>query len=314
MKTTGAITAIPYELGADQFELVVRKLADDLTYGADVSRFVGPGIDYAQTRPFAYGDSVKSIDWRVTARTGKFHIKEYESVKRVGVFIVVDTSASMSLSSSSSKVRGAAHGTPHGKQVGSATKHDYAVWIAGALSIACLRRRSPVCLLSCGERDGRVQPTMSRGEVWRALDALRAPGRGEGTSVAEALHRVASLARNTSTIIVVSDLHDSGSVPAIRKVAQRHDTLVVQVRDPAERGMLRAGFFRGVEAETGREFLATGRDRFDGLARDSQRGSSQEDPLAGTGIDHATIWTDEAIIPGLAGLMASRGSAGRAAR
>lgn len=287
MATTRAITAIPHEIGADQFELVVRKLADDLTYGTDLSRFVGPGIDYAQTRPFAYGDSVKSIDWRVTARTGRYHVKEYESVKRVGVFVAVDTSASMSL-------RGAR---------GHASKHDYAVWIAGAISVACLRRRSPVCLLSCGTRDDHAAPTLSRGEVWRALDALRAPGPGEATGIAPALHRIESLARTTSAVVVVSDLHDPLGVPAIRRIAQRHDTIVVRVRDPMERGGTGIGFYRGVEPETGREFIGAG-----------GRTHGDDDPLAGSGIDHATIWTDEAILPGLSALMASRGSAGRAAR
>ena len=51
--------------------VVLRRLADDLTYGSDTSRFVGSGIDFAQARPFAYGDSVRHIDWRVTARAGQ---------------------------------------------------------------------------------------------------------------------------------------------------------------------------------------------------------------------------------------------------
>jgi uncharacterized protein (DUF58 family) len=290
MSHGGAITAIPHELGADQFEIVVRKLADDLTYGTDLSRFVGPGIDYAQTRPFAYGDSVKSIDWRVTARTGKFHIKEYESVKRVGVFVVVDTSASMSIASGLHT---------------HASKHDYAVWIAGAIAIACLRRRSPVCLLSCGERDGQVSPTMSRGQVWRAIETLRNPGREERTNVASALQRVESLSRNTCAVVLISDLHDPTAIPAIRRVGQRHDALVMRVRDPAERLGLGAGFYRGVEAESGREFLGASRGGF---------GDADADPLAGSGLDHTTIWTDEAIIPKLAQMLATRGGAGRAAR
>jgi hypothetical protein len=70
-----------------------------------------------------------------------------------------------------------------------------------------------------------------------------------------------------------------------------------------ERGGTGIGFYRGVEPETGREFIGAG-----------GRTHGDDDPLAGSGIDHATIWTDEAILPGLSALMASRGSAGRAAR
>ena len=59
---------LPAEVAANQFALVLRKLADELTYGVDASRFVGSGIDYAQSRAYSLGDTVKSIDWGVTAR------------------------------------------------------------------------------------------------------------------------------------------------------------------------------------------------------------------------------------------------------
>jgi uncharacterized protein (DUF58 family) len=122
----------PAELTARQFELVVRRLAEDLTYGSDLSRFVGTGTEYAQTRLFALGDPVRAIDWRVTARTGRAHVKDYQATKRVPVFIVVDTSASMHVSSTG------------------ISKFDAAIWIASVLALISVSRRSPVALLSAG--------------------------------------------------------------------------------------------------------------------------------------------------------------------
>ena len=278
----------PDELGHREFELVVRRLADDLAYGSDSSLFVGSGIEYAQSRPYVPGDPIRQMDWRVSARTGKLHLKEYEALKRMAAYLVVDTSASMDAAS------------------GRLTKHDVAVWLAAALGLVALRRLSPVAVLSGGQRDVRSVPSLLRSDLWQALEPMRHQVPGEKTGIGVRLRRISASAARHSLIFVFSDLHDPDAVPAIQHAAQRHDCLVLQLQDPAERGALRAGFLRAAEAETGHEFIATGRSKwFD----DAERGAGPE--LSQGGVDHLMIPVDQPFVTRLRHFLTTRGTIGR---
>jgi uncharacterized protein (DUF58 family) len=228
----------PDELARGDFEMVVRRLADDLAFGMDLSRFIGSGLEYAQSRPYSPGDPIKMMDWKITARLGKPFVKEYDTPKRTNVFIIVDTSASMGISSAM------------------ITKHDLAVWIASAIGLIAQRRMSPVGVIGGGERETRLNPSLNRGDLWQALDPLRASNLSEGTRLSDRLADLDLRAKRSSVFIVISDLHDPDAIPAIRHASQKHDCVAIHLMDPAERGRLRAGFFRGQEAESGRLFVA----------------------------------------------------------
>ena len=228
----------PDELARGDFEMVVRRLADDLAFGMDLSRFIGSGLEYAQSRPYSPGDPIKMMDWKITARLGMPFVKEYDTPKRTNVFIIVDTSASMGISSAM------------------ITKHDLAVWIASAIGLIAQRRMSPVGVIGGGERETRLNPSLNRGDLWQALDPLRASNLSEGTRLSDRLADLDLRAKRSSVFIVISDLHDPDAIPAIRHASQKHDCVAIHLMDPAERGRLRAGFFRGQEAESGRLFVA----------------------------------------------------------
>ena len=276
----------PESLARGDFDIVIRRLADDLAFGSDTSRLVGSGLEYASSRPYIPGDSVRLLNWRLTARTGRAFVREYEALKRTCVYLVVDTSASMAVASTAR------------------SKHALAVWIASALGLVAHRRMSPVAVVGAGERTVPMVASLSRNDLWNALEPLRARDFAEGTALAERLRSTAARATKASLFVVLSDLHDPDAIPAIRSAAQRHDVAVMHLVDPTETRPLRAGFFRGREAETGRGFLGTSRTQFGDP-------DAARDELLRSGADYLRLDTDKPFIPALRHHLGSRGGLAR---
>lgn len=63
--------------------------------GARISRFRGRGMEYSESRIYLPGDDIRSIDWRVTARTGRTHTKLFHEERDRPVLFVVDLGGHM---------------------------------------------------------------------------------------------------------------------------------------------------------------------------------------------------------------------------
>ena len=63
--------------------------------GTKLSNFKGRGVDLAEVRAYQPGDDVRSIDWRVTARTNKTHTKIFREERERPTLIVIDQTQSM---------------------------------------------------------------------------------------------------------------------------------------------------------------------------------------------------------------------------
>ena len=276
-------------LDGRQFAIAVRRLADSLQYGTDSSPFVGSGVEYAQSRPYEAGDPVKQIDWRVTARMGRPFIKEYEAPKQMPIYLLIDTSGSMCVTSTSM------------------SKYAWAVQIAGGLALAALARMSPVSMIGCGERALNARPSLSRHRMFLWLHQLRHYRFDEQTTLVEKLDQLSAVLTNRAMLIVLSDLRQPEAATRLKRLAQKHDCVVLQLTDPAERGRLRAGIFRGEEAETGEAFVGHGWSRWfrdDDTAAELRRG----------GIDHLELPMNEPFLHQLRGFLRKRDCLGRGAR
>jgi len=63
--------------------------------GAQQSRFRGRGVDFLESRAYQAGDDIRTMDWRVTARTGRPHSKIYQEERERPIFVIIDCNPSM---------------------------------------------------------------------------------------------------------------------------------------------------------------------------------------------------------------------------
>ena len=162
---------------ARQFEVTVKHLANSLNFGQEESVFHGGGLEYAQSRLYVPGDPVKFIDWKVSARVGKLYIKEFQEPKQIPLYLLLDTSASMCLSSQP------------------LSKYAWAVRIATGIALAAQSNMTPVGLLGCGARELHVRPTLSRNLVMEWSHKLRHARFPRGDLAGQARARSRALAQ-----------------------------------------------------------------------------------------------------------------------
>jgi uncharacterized protein (DUF58 family) len=208
------------------------------------SASLGDGTELAQVRPYVPGDDdVRRIDWNVTARTSVPHVRVHLAERVLVTWLVLDTSASMQFGTSDRR------------------KADVAEGVAIAVGHVATRRGNRLGLVTFGDdRPRTLPPRQGRVGLLGLLSALRDEPVAESagaTSLGEALHRTASLARQRAAVIVVSDFRGPLDWRGpLLELAGRHDVIAVEIRDPREQALPNAGVLWLVDPETGRQLRA----------------------------------------------------------
>jgi uncharacterized protein (DUF58 family) len=161
------------------------------------------------------------LDWRLVARTDRYFIKKFEDETNLRCSLLVDGSRSMNFGS------------------GGYTKAEYARTLAATLAYFLSHQGDATGLLTFDEQVREYLPARNRpGHLRHLMLALEKPAHGSSTDVAAPLRRIAELVRKRSLIVLISDLLApieslATSLPLL--TASRHEVVVFQVIDPAER-------------------------------------------------------------------------------
>jgi len=82
------------------FNFTPNQPVNSLLSGKHVSKLRGRGLNFEELRHYHPGDDIRCMDWKVTRRTGKPHIKVYTEERERNVYLAVDQRSSMFFGSS----------------------------------------------------------------------------------------------------------------------------------------------------------------------------------------------------------------------
>ena len=125
-----------------RYEIRIRKAINSQMQGDFHSIFKGSGLEFDDVRPYQWGDDVRNIDWRVTAKGHGTFMKTFIEEKEQTVFFLLDVSASQEI----------------GKE--KRQKIDLAKEMAGLLALSAIREGSKVGLLAYSDQvEDYVKPS-----------------------------------------------------------------------------------------------------------------------------------------------------------
>jgi uncharacterized protein (DUF58 family) len=59
--------------------------------GTHLTRYIGPGVEYADIRPYVPGDQLRAVNWPVSARRGRLHVTQRLTDRAADVVVLIDT-------------------------------------------------------------------------------------------------------------------------------------------------------------------------------------------------------------------------------
>ena len=192
--------------------------------GLYASVFRGAGVNFEEVREYREGDDIRYMDWKVTARTAKPHMKIFREERERSVVLCIDKGPHMHFGT---------RGT---------FKSIQAARAAALIGWAASRLNDRVGGLVFGDPSTGLQhfrPSRGRRALWQVLRALSQPGVEMDPTIdclGGALRRATSGLPTGSLVFVIADLNRDvvGLEQILGNLCQRNTVALIPVDDPAD--------------------------------------------------------------------------------
>ena len=277
-----------------QVEIKTNRLVDESLAGHYHSVFKGRGMDFDEVREYVPGDEVRTIDWNVTARTGRTYVKKFTEERELTIMLLIDVSASGEFGSSVQ------------------SKREMMAELGSVLAFSAVRNNDKVGLiLFADDVELYIPPAKGKTHILRLIrEILFFQPDGTGTNLEVAMDFANRVIRRKAITFLISDFCLPGDPetslkhlrPKLQITGRHHDLVAVSVNDPRERELPDIGLITIEDSETGEQVeLDTGnpeiRTRFSELSGAWQK--NLKHTIRSCGVDMLELSTDKSYLPDL---------------
>jgi uncharacterized protein (DUF58 family) len=219
-----------------KYEIMIRKVANNHLQGEYQSIFKGSGLEFDDLRPYQYGDDVRTIEWKVSAKGHGTFVKTFREEKDQSVFFLLDISGSQDIGQEGNR------------------KIDQGRIISGVLTLAAVFEGSQVGLVSYSDEKEKLILPAKGGK--QGVKMIKGIFEHQNKSLKTDLNGLFTFALNLikkrAVVIVISDFIDSDYERPFRALAERHDLVAIQLTDPRESTLPSLGIIPVYDKEKGK--------------------------------------------------------------
>jgi len=277
-----------------RIQIVTSAMVNDLFAGQYHSAFKGLGIEFEEVREYQPGDDVRTIDWNVTARTGRPFVKRFREERELTVILLVDVSASQEFGTREQ------------------FKSELVAELGATLAFSAIQNNDKVGMILFTDRVERFVPAGNgTRHVLRVVrELLYHEPEGRGTDIESALQYLDRVLTRRAVVFVISDFQSPDFTRTLKSVRRRHDVIPVLIRDERETRIPPVRFVEFYDPETGEQLLvdtssSAFRRRFGELTVDRRQRLLTD--FRKLGIDVVDVLTGESFVEPLRRFFHQRG-------
>jgi len=226
-----------------RLEYRARIIVEGLLTGQHKSPARGFNVEFLEHRPYYPGDDLRHVDWKVFARSDRYHVKQYEEETNLRAYIVLDASGSMDFCGRNG-----------------ARKLSHARLMAAALGYMFIKQGDAVGLyVTGGGRETFLEPGSAHSHLHRLIAGMLEPRDTGSANLGRTLQVLSDRVRRRSILLMFSDLlEEPGPVRDSLKVikGRGNELAIFHVLDETELDFPYTRASRFIDPETGRAVSA----------------------------------------------------------